>query len=132
MKTTFFRIMLFLLMSTILTACGSPTQSQNGSEPIPEVTVELKTNPEPPTIGNIELQVDILDANGQPLEGATVDVSADHTDMRGMTMSGLATAQGNGRYAITADFSMSGNWKINVYVRTDSLDVMEEFSLIVR
>jgi len=132
MITTLFRIVLLLLFSTFLAACGTTTQNQSTSEPVQAETVTLKTNPEPPIVGDVELQLYIVDENGQPLEGATVDVSADHTDMRGMTMSGLATAQGNGRYAITADFSMSGNWKINVFVRKDSLDLMKEFNLTIR
>jgi hypothetical protein len=56
-----------------------------------------------------------------------VDVSADHTDMTGMSMSGAATDQGLGKYSINANFSMSGNWKLTVYVRNDQgLDYKED------
>ncbi len=58
---------------------------------------------------------------------------ADHVDMRGMTMSGPATAQGNGRYAITAEFVHGGNWRVTVQVNQDGANVaLEDFDLAVR
>ena len=74
----------------------------------------------------------ITDGDGNPIEGATVDVSADHTDMTGMTMGGAATDQGGGKYAINANFSMSGNWKLTVYVRKDGLDYKEDIDFKVQ
>ncbi len=124
-------IFIGLIFSVLwLSACSgtNPTPAADGQS----IAVTLRTDPEIPEVGDIELQLDIKDAQGQPIEGATVDISADHTDMQGMTMSGLATAQGNGRYAITADFSMSGNWKIKVYIRWNLLDEEREFDLKVK
>ena len=89
----------------------------------------LETTPAPPVTGKNEIILKLQDQDGQPLTGATVDVSADHTDMTGMTMSGPATEQEDGKYAITADFSMSGTWKITVYVRKEGLDVKKDFDL---
>jgi uncharacterized GH25 family protein len=132
MKRIILQVIVLLVIATVLAACGSSDQKQTNSDLRQVATVNLTTDPEPPMVGNVELQMDILDEKGQPLDGATVDVSADHTDMKGMTMGGLATGQGSGRYAITADFSMSGNWKINVYVRKDTLEVMEEFNIIIQ
>ena len=83
-------------------------------------------------VGNVELVFTITDPDGNPIEGATMDVSADHTDMTGMTMGGAATDQGGGKYAIKADFSMSGNWKLTVYVRKDGLDYKEDIDLTVQ
>jgi hypothetical protein len=61
-----------------------------------------------------------------------VDVSAEHPAMSGMGMSGLATEQGGGKYAIKANFSDSGNWKITVFIRKDSLDVKQELPLEIK
>jgi hypothetical protein len=75
----------------------------------------------------------VTDASGNPIEGATVDVSADHTDMTGMGMSGAATDQGAGRYSVNANFSMTGNWKLTVYVRNDTgLDYKEDIEIKVQ
>jgi hypothetical protein len=83
-------------------------------------------------MGDVELVFTITDANGSPIEGATVDVSADHTDMTGMGMSGLATEQGDGKYSIKAGFSMTGNWKLTVYVRKDGFDYKEDIDIKIQ
>jgi hypothetical protein len=43
-----------------------------------------------------------------------------------------ATDQGGGKYAIKANFSMSGNWKITVYVRKDGLDVKQDIPIQIK
>ncbi len=128
-------IPLFVLLSILLAACGA-----NAATPITAsyvvtsnpVNITLSTNPNPPARGEVELVFTLTDADGNPIEGASVEVSADHTDMSGMTMSGRATEQGGGRYAITANFSMSGNWKLTVYIRKEGLEYSEEIDLNIR
>jgi hypothetical protein len=101
----------------------------SGATPV-QITVE--TEPSPAAMGNVEVIFTITDANGQPLEGASVDISADHTDMTGMTMGGPAIEQSAGRYAITANFSMSGHWKLTVYVRKGDIDYREDIPLVLQ
>jgi hypothetical protein len=53
--------------------------------------------------------------------------------MTGMGMSGAATDQGGGRYSINANFSMTGNWKVTVYVRNDQgLDYKKDIELKIQ
>src|SRR5574338_1235718 len=115
-KLTLFPML--VVLSVWLAACGTAKTP----EATRVVNVALSTSPSPAIVGDVELILTITGENGELLEGATVDVSADHTDMTGMGMSGLATEQGEGRYSINANFSMSGNWKITVYVRKGELD----------
>ena len=127
-KVTF--ISMLVMMSVLLAACGSaPTPAVTSSKP---VNIKVETNPNPPMMGDIEVILNVTDANGNPIEGATVDVSADHIDMTGMDMSGAATDQGSGKYAINTNFSMSGNWKLKVYVRKEGLDYSEEIDLSIQ
>jgi hypothetical protein len=116
-----------LVLATLLAGCSSAPQQENAATD--PVKITLKTNPPELAVGETELILELKDQKDQPLTGAKVDVSADHTDMSGMTMSGPATEQENGKYAITADFSMSGNWKITVYVRKDDLDFKKDIVL---
>jgi hypothetical protein len=118
---------IILVFAALLAGCGSPTPNA-ATDP---VKITLKTNPTKVVAGKIELILEVKDQKDQPLAGARVDVSADHTDMSGMSMDGPATDQGNGKYAITADFSMSGNWKITVYVRKEGLDFKKDLKLII-
>ena len=124
-------ISLFVLLSTLLAACGSATTPTETTSAKP-VNIAVSTNPNPAMMGDLELVFTITDPNGNPIEDANVDVSADHTDMTGMTMGGVATDQGGGTYAINANFSMSGNWKLTVYVRKDGLDYKEEIKFKVQ
>ena len=124
-------IVTLLSLFLLLAACGS-TATPADKTPARQVNIKVETNPSPAMMGDMELILIITDANGNPIEGARVDVSADHTDMMGMGMSGPATEQGGGKYAINANFSMSGTWKLTAYVRKDELDYKEEIELPVQ
>lgn len=122
----------FLVLPILLAACGGAATPAADSSAGP-VTIKLETRPAPASAGDAELIFTITDASGRPVEGAAVDVSADHTDMTGMGMNGSATDQGFGKYAINANFSMSGNWKLIVYVRNrQGLDYKEDIEIKVQ
>lgn len=117
-------------MAVLLSACGSAaTPTSTSSKP---VDIKVESNPNPAMMGDLELILSITDVNGNPLEDATVDVSADHTGHSGMNMSGVATEQSAGKYAINANFSMSGTWLLTVYVRKGEIDYKEEIDFQVQ
>jgi hypothetical protein len=118
-------ISMLVPLSILLAACGS-TAAPVDTTSTKQVNISVESNPNPAAMGDVELVFTITDANGDPIEGAKVDVSADHTDMTGMGMNGAATDQGGGKYSINANFSMMGNWKLTVYVRKDGLDYKED------
>jgi hypothetical protein len=92
----------------------------------------MVTNPSPATPGSITIQFTVTNSQGQPITGADFDVIADHKDMSGMIMHGKATEQEPGVYAITADFSMSGNWVLTVQVKNESLDYKQDIALTIK
>ena len=121
---------LLVVIALLLAACGGTARADASAKP---VTIKVESNPSPAAVGDAELSFTITDASGNPIEGARVDVSADHTDMSGMGMSGAATDQGSGKYSINANFSMTGNWKLTVYVRNDAgLDYKEDIEFQVQ
>jgi hypothetical protein len=130
MKRILLVSLLLVFLAFALTACGG--QSTPEVEAAPQVNIKVETAPDPLAVGDAELSFIITDQNGGPIEGAKVDVGADHTDMTGMGMHGPAAEQGNGRYAIKANFSMSGNWKITVYVRKGDLDVEQDILFVIK
>ena len=124
-------INVFVLLSVLLTACGgaaAPTEAPSTKS----VNIVLSTNPNPAVVGDVEIVFTITDANGNPIEGAKVDVNAEHPAMAGMGMSGQATEQGGGIYSIKANFSDSGDWKLTIYVRKDGLDYKEDIELKIQ
>jgi uncharacterized GH25 family protein len=123
---------MLVLLSVGLAACGSaatPADTTSANKP---VNIVLTSNPDPAVKGDVELVFTITDADGKPIEAAKVDVTADHTDMAGMGMSGLATEQGGGKYSIKAGFSDAGTWKLTLYVRKDGLDYKEDIEFKVQ
>jgi hypothetical protein len=118
-------------LTVLLAACGgsAPMQASTSSK---EVNIVVASNPSPAMMGDVELMLTITDKDGNPIEGAAVNVAADHTDMSGMGMNGLATDQGGGKYSIKANFSESGNWMLTVKVTKDSLDYKEDIELKVQ
>ena len=122
---------LLVALSVFLAACGSaaaPTEASSAKA----VNILISTNPNPAAVGDVEMIFTVTDADGNPIEGAKVDVSADHPAMAGMGMSGLAVEQGGGKYSIKANFSDPGDWKLTVYVRKGELDYKEEFEFPVQ
>lgn len=126
-----YSFLIILMILAILSACSEKpalsTQATNNP-----VTIQVESEPNPPTMGDVEFVLTILDDQGQPFEGAVVDVGVDHIDMSGMEMNGMATQQSPGKYAITANFSMTGNWEMTVIVRKDGFEYQEVFSLKVQ
>ncbi len=118
-----------LVIALALSACGGAPVQSNSSKP---VNIRLETDPNPARLGNATVTLNITDVNDTPIEGATVDVSAEHTSMAMGSISGVATDQGGGKYTITTGFSMSGTWKFTVHVRKDGLDYQEDIEIPVQ
>jgi hypothetical protein len=118
---------LFLTLALALVACGGAAPAA-----APQATIKMETNPNPAAVGDIQLTFMITDQSGAPIEGAKINVSADHPSMSGMGMSGAATEQGGGKYAIKANFSDSGSWKITVQIVKGELDLKQELPLEVK
>ena len=127
----FIFISLLVALSVLLAACGS-VETPVDTTSSKQVNIKVETNPSPAMKGDIELMFTIADVNGNPIEGAKVDVAAEHPSMAGMGMSGQATEQGGGKYSIKANFSDSGDWVLTIYVRKDALDYKEEIELPIQ
>jgi hypothetical protein len=115
-----------------LAACSVIEDTRVNEQADTPVTIAISTIPNPPLVGNVELNFTFTEQDGQPVSGALVNVIADHTDMRGMMIAGQAIEQENGRYAMTTNFSMKGNWKISVQIQNEALNYMEEITLVVK
>ncbi|MBI5935778.1 MAG: FixH family protein, partial [Chloroflexi bacterium] len=75
-------INVFVLLSVLLAACGGAAQPTDTTSANP-VNIIVSTNPNPAAVGDVEIVFTITDADGKPIEGAKVDVSAEHPAMAG-------------------------------------------------
>lgn len=122
----FLALPLMAMVVIVLAGCGS-TAGLDTTASSPDVT--MVTNPDPVQTGQVELIFTVTDEKGASLSGAEVLVTADHVGHSGMTLNGAATEQDEGRYAITADISMDGDWKVTVQINKDSTNFSKEFQL---
>jgi hypothetical protein len=119
-------------LTIVLTACGGSAPMQEITSSNKAVNIVVTSDPSPAMMGDVELLLTIIDKDGNSIEGAAVNVAADHTDMSGMGMNGLATDQGGGKYSIKANFNESGNWMLTVKVTKDTLDYREDIEFKIQ
>ncbi len=121
-------------LAVALAACGNGTQLPPASNSnTSAVTITLTTNPVTPAQGQVELIITLTDPTGKPVDNAQVNLLASHKTMSGMNMNGKTTAQGNGRYAVTANFGMNGIWLVTAEVHGIGTDtIRKDFDLSVK
>lgn len=123
---------LIFSLAFALAACGNGTQAPAAGN-AGAVNMTLTTNPSTPAQGQVELILTLTDPTGKPIDNAAVNLLASHKTMSGMNMNGKTTAQGNGRYAITANFGMSGSWLVTAEVHGIGTDtIRKDFDLSVK
>lgn len=92
------------------------------------LTVKIvESNPSPPQKGTNTMTLEIADAAGAPVDGATVAVTPwmpDHA--HGSALTPVATPMGGGRYAVSKIYyPMPGLWQVTVSVQTPGAAAQE-------
>jgi hypothetical protein len=108
-------------------ACSSaPTQPPDASsfpaEPFASATstsgtlhVALRSSPQPPAVGNDDVQLEITDASGAARDGLTVTVKPWMPAHDHGTSETSVTPQGAGKYLVTNVYLyMSGVWQLQI------------------
>lgn len=126
MRKRLITAILLLSWMLLVTACSSVPASTPTATPSVAVKIELGANPDPPRSGSIDLVVMLTDAAGQPIDNAKVSLIISHKDMANMDLFGLSSGQGDGRYMLTSDFSMAGDWQVIVEVRGVSAETIRK------
>jgi nitrogen fixation protein FixH len=115
----------------VLVACSGSDNPQS-SAVTEGLLVTLQTQPAQPRLGQTELIVEVKDADGRAVDGATVTLKADMIGHSMGDLSGQATGQTNGRYTTRANLSMAGEWQVDVQVKTVDKDVQRRFKIEVQ
>ena len=111
------RFFAFLVsIALLLAGCGG---GQSGmftqEETVDGVTMTLERPPQAELLKDYELFVTLKDANGQPIDGATVFFDLTMPAMPMGSNQPIADGLGNGRYRIKSAFTMEGDWKVDVH-----------------
>jgi RND family efflux transporter MFP subunit len=101
-----------------VSAAGQP-QAQG-----PSVSVDLTTDPSPPSRGGNKLTVTLKQRTGKPLAGAQVSVTFYMAAMPSMGMAAMKaqsalTDKGNGTYEGNIDLQSGGTWQVTIAVSKD-------------
>lgn len=124
-------------------ACSSPPSQPPDSSSFPaeaymHVTstsgalhVELRTSPQPPAVGNDDIELLVTDASGAPRDGLTVTVKPWMPAHDHGTSQTTVTPRGGGKYLVTNVYLyMSGVWQLQIgFSGSVSDDASAEFEL---
>lgn len=110
MKTFWMVIVAAMLFGGSLAQAAGPVTARAG-----KYTVELSSQPSPPTVGENLLVITVKDGE-KPLTGAGVDVHVDMTSMPMPADAKAAPGRVEGQYGATVNLSMAGTWKVDIVV----------------
>jgi hypothetical protein len=111
------RALCVVALALICAACaaqpaGPPTTRQE--QKVDGLTIGLETPQQPKLNTAQELVITLTDAQGQPVDGASVYVDLLMVSMPMGTNRPVAAGEGKGRYRVQTAFTMSGEWDLTV------------------
>jgi hypothetical protein len=110
------------LLIIMLALAGCTRASTSGSA----LTITMEVTPNPPIVGMTTVDLQVLEPNGQPLQGAHVEVEGSMTHA-GMTPEIAAVDEvAPGHYRALLPLSMSGDWLVTVIVHMADGQVVEK------
>jgi hypothetical protein len=81
-----------------------------GMQDLPDVGVDLSIEPDPPQIGPATVTVILTDADGQPIQGAQMEVEGNMSHAGMVPVLASARETEAGRYEADLEFTMVGDW----------------------
>ena len=105
-------ISIYMIIGVIFfPACARVSQ---GQETGADVNIELTVDPSPATIGEATLHFELRDAQGQPIEGASLSAKGDMSHAGMMPVLGDSEEIGDGNYSVPFGWTMAGDWILTV------------------
>ena len=87
-----------------LTACSGGGSGEGG------LSVSFRLDPAPPTVGSVALELRLIDPEGKPVIGATVEVEANMNHAGMVPTFATLIETSDGRYDGDVEFTMGGDW----------------------
>jgi hypothetical protein len=105
-KTRCWRALLLLLA---VASCG------RASKDLPDVIVEMVVSPEPAQIGPSTVTVTLMDADGELIENAVLELEANMSHAGMVPVFASAREVAPGQYEASLEFTMGGDWFILIH-----------------
>ncbi len=100
----------FLIVLLFIAGCRSSATIQANLQ------IALTIVPSTPSVGEAEALVTLTDSNGDPVTNATVSLRGDMTHAGMQPVLREATANENGVYTLPYEWTMAGDWSVEVMV----------------
>ena len=120
-----------VLMLTGCTVFGQPDTTTQEQQ-VDNLSFMLEGPQQAELLKDYELFVTIKDAQGQPVDGATVFFDLAMPAMPMGANQPIADNLGNGRYRIKSAFTMEGDWKIDVHATIAGKEYVASFDQPVK
>ena len=118
-----------IVLSFLLGSCRRSTQQNDEA---PDVNMSLAVEPKVPAVGPATLLITLTDADGNPINGAALEIRGDmsHAGMEPVLAS--AEAGQTGIYEVPFEWTMAGDWIVTVTATLpDGRTATREFDLTV-
>ena len=99
-----------IALTLVVAACNQST------EPSIALTVEHEISPQPVRVGPATLQLRLVDANRQPVIGASITLEGNMSHAGMSPVFALAKEIEPGRYQAILDLAMAGDWIILAHI----------------
>lgn len=104
----------FVLLACAITLIAGTLWFMNQSNTSPVITVQLTSAPFPLTVGRTTLQVLLSDADGTPIEDASLQVASTITQGGELTLFTDAVSGTDGQYSVPMTYPRMGKWTIEI------------------
>ena len=122
---------LLLVLSFGLTACGRMQPAVPATDD--GYTVTMVSEPGAPSVGPGALTFTLRDPAGAPVEGATLAVIGNMSHAGMVPVTGVVQSSAGDTYQVTIDWTMSGDWYVDVTAQTpDGKEIVRRFPIRVK
>jgi len=119
-----------VILMTLLSACGRIQQNQSQSI---DATLEMTLEPAQPAVGPAHLIFTLTDAQGQPINDATLAIEGNMTHAGMVPVVTQAESGLAGRYSAPFEWTMGGDWVVTVETTlADGRHFSREFPVTVQ
>lgn len=101
-----------VLALTVLIA-GCVRRSAVGDQAA-DMSVQISFTPSPPVVGEGTISLKVEDAHGDAIDGLDIQVKGDMAHAGMTPVFGVSVDDGEGRYSIPFEWTMSGDWILQI------------------
>lgn len=122
-------VLLLVALALLAAGCRQPAGPQDSA---PDIQLTVEVIPGQPAVGESALVVKLVDASGNPIDGASVSVRGDMTHAGMVPVIAETAESSGGEYLLDFEWTMAGDWILTVTATLpDGRTAVREFPLTV-